>query len=127
MQRENEIWGIIILLAPVGLVYSWHFYWTQMGKAPSRWRDRVTLISLTLVSVVALLWPVMMALTPRADWRSGIGVTHQVEWVESWHTPILRTLLGALMLALIGRPRLIGPIAVACIGTAMFWISSTMP
>ena len=127
MQIEMDILGVIALLAPVGLVYSWHFYWTQIRKAPSQWRDRATLLSLALVSLVALLWPVMMVLTPRADWGTGLGVAHQAQWVESWHTPILRSLLGAFVLALLGRPRLIGPIAIACIGTAIFWIGSTMP
>jgi hypothetical protein len=123
----NDIAGIIALIAPVGLVYSWYFYFTRMRKAPLGWRGRITLLSLALVSIVALIWPVMMVLTPHADWGSGLGVAHQVQWVESWHTPILRTLLVALVLAFFGRPRLIGPIVVASIGTAIFWIGSTMP
>ena len=127
MQIEMDILGLIAPLAPVGLFYSWYFYWNQMRKAPSHWRDRVTLSSLALVSRVSLLWPVMMVLTPRADWGTGVGVAHQVQWVESWHTPILRSLLVAFVLALLGRPRLIGPIAIACIGTAIFGVGSTMP
>jgi hypothetical protein len=127
MQIEMDVLGFIALLAPVGLVYSWYFYWTRMRKAPPHWRDRVTLLSLGLVSLVVLLWPVMMMLSPRADWGSGLGVAHQVQWVESWHTPILRSLLVAFVLAMLGRRRLIGPIAIACLGTAIFWVGSTMP
>ena len=118
---------VLVLLAPVGLIYSWHFYLTQMRKEAASWRNRATLTSLGLVSQTALLWPVMVALLPRADWGSGLGVDHQVQWIESWHRPILRALLIALLLCLFGRPRLIVPVAIACIGTALFWISSTMP
>jgi hypothetical protein len=124
---SNLIATAIVLLAPVGLIYSWIFYSTRMSRDPSRWHDRATLLSLTLVSLAALLWPVMALLMPRADWGSGLGVRHQVQWVEAWHPPILRTLLLAFVLSLLGRPRLIGPIAVACVGTGLFWLSSTMP
>jgi hypothetical protein len=117
---------IVVLLAPVGLMYSWHFYLTRMRR-DAGWRNRVTLLSLALVSLVALLWPIMGMLMPRADWGSGLGVDHQVQWIESWHRPILRTLLVAFVLCFFGRPRLIAPIAIACVGTALFWISSTMP
>jgi|ERR1017187_7613616 hypothetical protein len=127
MKGENLIATVIILLAPAGLIYSWAFYLRRMRREPTKWRNRATLISLTLVSLVALLWPVMVVLMPRATWGSGLGVAHQVQWVEAWHTPVFRTLLVALVLALFGRPRLIAPMAVACVGTAMFWLDSTMP
>jgi hypothetical protein len=128
MERATDIAEIVVvLLAPVGLIYSWHFYLTQMKRESAGWRNRVTLLSLGLVSLVALLWPIMFMLMPRADWGSGLGVGHQVEWIESWHRPILRTLLVAFFLCFFGRPRLIAPIAIACVGAAVFWISSTMP
>ena len=128
MKGENLVATIIILLAPAGLVYSWAFYLRRMRREPTTgWRNRATLLSLTLVSLVALLWPVMALLMPRADWGSGLGVGHQVQWVEAWHRPIFRALLLAFVLGLLGRPRLIGPIAVACVGTGLFWLFSTMP
>jgi hypothetical protein len=127
MLKGNFIATVIVLLAPAGLIYGWFHYLTRMREEPACWRNRTTLLSLALVSLVALLWPVMAALVPRADWGSGVGVSHQVEWVEAWHKPIFRTLVVALVLGLVGRPRLIGPIAVACVGTALFWLFSTMP
>jgi hypothetical protein len=128
MERAADIAEIVVvLLAPVGLIYSWHFYLTQMNRESAGWRNRVTLLSLALVSLVAFLWPVMFMLMPRADWGNGLGVGHQVEWIESWHRPILRTLLVAFLLCFFGRPCLIAPIAIACVGAAVFWISSTMP
>src|SRR6266403_4118358 len=123
MKGANLVATIIILLAPAGLIYSWAFYLRRMRREPiTSWRNHATLLSITLVSLAVLLWPIMAALTPTADWRSGLGVDHQVQWVEAWHTPILRSLLVALVLTFFGRPRLIAPIAVACVGTAMFWL-----
>jgi hypothetical protein len=123
----NAVVVVVVLLAAAGLVYSWFFYSTRMKKEQPGWRTRTTLVSLLLVSLVVLLWPVMVVLAPRADWASGGGVGHQIEWIEAWHKPVLRSLLVAFVLGLFGRPRLILPIAVACVGTALFWLASTAP
>lgn len=127
MKGEDVVATIIVILAPAGLIYSWVFYLTRMRREPTTWRHWVTLLSMVLVSAVVLLWPIMLALMPRADWGSGLGVAHQVQWVEAWHRPIFRILLVALVLALLGRPRLVAPMAFACVGTAMYWLFSTMP
>ena len=124
---ENTIATALVLLAPVGLFYGWFFYLTRMRHEPRNWRNGIAVVSLALVSLTALSWPVMALLMPRADWESGAGVGHQVQWVEAWHKPVFRALLLALALGLLGRPRLILPIAIACIGAALFWLFSTMP
>lgn len=124
---ENTIATVLVLLAPVGLIYGWFFCWTRMRHESGNWRNRITVVSLALISLAALAWPIMASLMPRADWGSGVGVGHQVVWVEAWHKPIFRTLLVALALGVLGRPRLILPIAIACVGTALFWLFSTMP
>lgn len=127
MQIEMDILGLIALLAPVGLIYGWNSYFTRIRKEPAGWRNRASILSLVLASLGALLWPIMLAFEPRADWRSYVGVAEQVHFVESFERVAVRTLLLAFVLCFFGRPRLIGPIAVACIGTAIFWIGSTMP
>jgi hypothetical protein len=124
---ENMIATLIILLAPVGLLYGWFFYLKRMRHEPRSWRTWITVVSLALASLAFLLWPVMALLAPRVDWATYAGAKDQVEWVEAWHKPIFRTLLGALVLCLFGRPRLILPIAFGCVGTALFWLFSTMP
>jgi hypothetical protein len=98
-----------------------------MRREPSGWRNRVTLLSLTLVSLAVALWPVMLGFVPPADWRSAAEIEHQTQWVEAWHPPVFRTLLVALVLCIFGHPRLIAPIAVTCVATALFWLFSTMP
>jgi hypothetical protein len=91
MKGGNLVATFIIPLAPAALIYGWVFYLRRMRREPTTgWRNRATLLSLTLVSLAVLLWPIMAALTPTADWGSGLGVGHQVQWVEAWHTPILR-------------------------------------
>jgi hypothetical protein len=125
MAVVNAVVVVLVLLGAAGLVYSWFFYLAQMKKEPSDWRTRATLVSLLLVSLAVLLWPVMLVLAPRADWGSGAGVGHQIEWVEAWHRPVLRILLVAFVLGLFARPKLILPIAFACVGAALFLLAST--
>lgn len=127
MQVEGDIAAFIALLAPVGLIYGWHFYFTRIRREPAGWRNRISLVSLMLASLGALLWPVTMVFAPKADWRNYVGVAQQVHFVESWEKVAVRTLLVAFVLCFFGRPRLIAPVAVACIGTTLFWIGSTMP
>ena len=124
---ENLVPRLVILLAPVGLLYGWIFYWTRMRYEPRSWRIWITLVSLTMVSLAVLSWPVVALLAPKVNWVTYSGVKDQMEWVEMWHKPIFRTLLAALVLCFFGRPRLILPIAVACVGTGLFWLFSTMP
>lgn len=68
----NTVATILILLAPVGLVYAWVFCWTRMRPEPGNWRGWATLGSLVLASVAILLGPVSRVLMPRGDWQSGV-------------------------------------------------------
>lgn len=122
----NLIATIVVLSAPVMLIYGWVCDFTPASEESVGWRGRATLLSLVLVSLAVLLWLLMELLMPGADWRTGAGVGHQVAWVARARVA-LYALLVALVLGLFGRPRLILPIAVACIGTGLFWLVSTMP
>ena len=122
----NVVATILVLLAPVALIYGSVCYFTPRTEEPPSWRGRSTLLSLILASLVILLWPVMMVLMPGADWRSGVGVGHQVQWVSFWVRAVFRSLLAALILGVVGRPRLIFPIVVGCVGTGLLWLFSTM-
>jgi len=123
----NLVATIVVLLAPVGLIYGWVRYFTPASGEPAGWRGRTALLSLTLVSLAGALWLVTMLHMPGADWRSGAGVGDQIVWVYARARVALYALLTALVLCLFGRPRLILPIAVACVGTGLFWVFSTMP
>jgi hypothetical protein len=65
---ENIIATVIILLAPVGLLYGWIFFWTRLRHEPQGWRTWVTVVALALASFAALSWPIMAVLAPKADW-----------------------------------------------------------
>jgi hypothetical protein len=56
-----------------------------------------------------------------------VGVGREVQWADAWERGAVRILLVALILCLFGRPRLILPIAVSCVGAALFWFFSNMP
>lgn len=122
----NVVATILVLLAPVGLIYGWVCYFTPASREPVGWRSRATLLSLTLVSLAVLLWFETMVHLPGADWSTGAGVEHQVAWEYARARAALCASLVAFVLCLFGRPRLILPLAVACIGTGLFWLFSTM-
>ena len=127
VRLTSDLAAFLILLSQTGLIYGWYFYFARMRKSVFSWRDRSSMTSLVLASLVALFWPLMMVFTPKADWISGVGVAHQVEWVNSCTRLALWALLVSFVVALFGRPRLIAPILIACVGAAVFWIGTTMP
>jgi len=124
---ENIIVTALVLLAPLGFVYSWYFYVRRMPWNASGWRGRVTLGSLALLSLAILLWPITRITMPSANWQTYAGVGEQLRWVDAGVWIALRILLAALALSLFGRPRLILPIVVACVGTGLFWIYGNIP
>ena len=65
---ENLIAIVLVLLAPVGLLYGWIFFWTRMRHETRSWRTWVTVVSLALASLAVVSWPVIMLLKPQADW-----------------------------------------------------------
>ena len=118
---------ILILLSPAGLVYAWYFYWVRMKTEPENWRSHVTLASLVLASIAILLRPICRVFMPKVNWQSGVGVDREVQWADAWERGAVRVLLVALIPCLFGKPRLILPIAVACVGAAFFWVFGNMP
>jgi hypothetical protein len=122
----DNVMTAIILIAPFAAIYSWFYCITRLRKEPAHWRNRASVASLVLTSLAAALWPLivllMFKLIPNdKDW----GV--RAAWAEAWHPHIFRALLAALVLSFLGRPRLIIPLALASIGTALFGVLSTAP
>jgi len=127
MRIENAIATVIIVLAPVGLIYGWYVYVTNIRKEHSNWRKRFSLMSLVLVSLSVLLWPLMITLVPKADWTANVGVAKQVEFVYSFARFGLGLLFFGFVLCFFGRRRLIALMVVSCVGIALFWLSTTIP
>ena len=120
MPVEGAIATILALLAPVEFIYGWHFYCRRIRREPSGRRNRISVLSLVLASLGALLWPVTMMFAPKADWGSCVGVAQQLHFVEACEIVATSTLLIAFVLSFFGRPRLIAPIAIAGFGTTLF-------
>ena len=118
---------VIVLLAPVGLVYGWFFYLVTMSKELWGWRKWVTVVDLGLVSVAIVMWPVARMTAPAVNWQTWAGAGAYMDWVDSWGRVALRILLAALALSLFARRRLVVPMVVASVGTGLFWIFSNIP
>jgi len=124
---ENDALAILILLSPIGLIYSWWFFLARMRKSPWLWRTYTTLTSILIVSLAGLLLPVVAVLSPHVEYAGDYaGVPQQLAFLTAWQRPILRALAVAFFLSFLARPRLIAPIAVACVAIAALWLELTM-
>src|SRR5262249_55922308 len=123
----NIIPTIVVLLAPVGLIYGWYFFFARMWKVETGWRSHVTLVTLILISVVVVMWPIARITAPEVNWHTWVGAGAYMHWVGAWEKVSVRILLASLVLSFFGRPRLILPISFACVGIGLFWISSDIP
>jgi hypothetical protein len=127
MQIENDLAELLIVLAPAGLAYSWYFYFAKLREEPIGWRNSLTLISLALISLALLLWPAVMMLAPKVNSATFAGAPEYLHFVYVGARAGLGISLMTFVAGLFGRPRPIGPIAVACVGTVLWWLVSTMP
>jgi hypothetical protein len=60
-----------------------------------------------------------------AFWGSDFGL--QIQTAQTWTKVSVRICALSLVLSFFGRLRLIVPVACACVGTAVFWVMSTIP
>ena len=103
-----------------GFGYSSYFLLKVSGTTGLRWREWISLSAILLVTVAGLFRLVMPAF-----WGTDFG--SQVRVAETCTKVSVRICTAALVLGVLGRPRLIVPIALASIGTATFWVMSTIP
>jgi hypothetical protein len=101
-----------------GLFYAWLYYLRSLRKEAFPIRNRCTLISLVLVLLALILWPISLIFAPK-DFLS--AVHYGDVWVNFVIMPIC---VAAAVISLIGRPRVIIPILIACLGTVLFWAVS---
>jgi hypothetical protein len=69
---ENRIAAVVVLLAPFGLAYGWYFYFARMSKESLRWRGRVTVVALGLVSLAVVMWPIARITAPKMNWQTWV-------------------------------------------------------
>jgi hypothetical protein len=127
----RTLWEMaFIAFLVIGLLcfaYSWVSLLKMSADKSSGWKDRISILALSMASVAVFLRFTMPAFWPAANWSTGVGVGEQVRFAELWTRICVRTCAAALLVALVGRPRFIVPIAVASLATASFWVMSTIP
>ena len=102
-------------------------FFVRMSKELLAWRKVVTVVALALVSVAMVMWPIARATAPAVNWQTWAGAGAYMHWVAAWGRVALVILLVSFALSFFGRPQLIVPIVVACVGTGLFWIFSNIP
>jgi hypothetical protein len=87
----------------------------------NNWRARVSLVALSIVTLVGLLWLPAGFIAAR---HPGTGKLRIIDEL----TAVAELIFGcALVLSLFGRPKLTIPIALTCLGVGGFWIGTTIP
>jgi len=110
---------LIFVGTPLGFFYGWRMYRNESSKGVSP-RLRASLMGLLAATVSVGLWVMTVLLARAMGWRT---TDPGVSWLIG--TGELLPLLG-LFIALFGRPRLILPIVLTCIGTSLFWYGTTV-
>ena len=110
-----------VILTPFAWAAAWVFALRAILKEPKSWRNRVSLGSLALLTLLGLLWLPVAVYSSRTGSPTGAGFAARMKNVQDWSGVAARGCAVPLVLSFFGRPRLIAPIVIACIGTALFW------
>jgi hypothetical protein len=108
----------VMALGPFAFLYAWLQYSKKLRKEAYPIRNRFTLASLALVSLAVVLWPICWVSIPKSY---SAAMHYGDTWVNFVVMPVC---LVAAVLSLLGRPRVILPIVIACWGTVVFWAVS---
>ena len=117
----------LILITPVAWISAWWFLIGAYKREPRRWRIRLSFTSLALLTIAGLLFIPIAIYNSGVDWKSGEGIETHMRHTLLATAVAIRICGAALLLSLFGKPKLVALIVVACIGTALFWVVSTIP
>ncbi len=121
----NVVGTILVLLAPVSLIYGWVCYFTPKGEETAMaWAGDALVISagFAVDSAVARDDGVNAG-SKLAKWRGSRAPGSTGLVLGEGH---LSFFAGGAGSGFAGRPRLILPIVVGSLGTALLWLFSTM-
>src|SRR5438874_10767865 len=111
-----------VIFAPFAWGTSCWFGLKAITEEPKSWRNRVSICSLTIVTLAGLLWlPAALFLAHKRSGSNFFGTAH------GWAAMAILICACALVLSLFGKPRLVTPIVFTCLGTASFWFGTTIP
>jgi hypothetical protein len=113
--------NILIILTPFAWGTACWFSFKATAQDRKSWRNRLSLVALSIVTLVGLLW------LPAGFIAARDPGTGKFRIIDEW-TAVAEVICGcALILSLFGRPKLIIPIALTCLGAGAFWIGTTIP
>ena len=110
-----------VILTPFAWAAAWVFALRAILKEPKSWRNRVSIGSLGLLTTIGLLWLPVAVYSSGTESLAGAEFAAHLKNVQDWSRLAGRGCAVPLVVSLFGRPRLIAPVAIACIGTALFW------
>ena len=113
--------NIFVILTPFAWAAAWVFALRAILKEPKSWRNRISIGSLGLLTLIGLLWLPVAVYSSGTESAASAGFAVHMKNVQEWSKFAGRGCVLPLVLSFFGRPRLIAPIAMACIGTALFW------
>ncbi len=120
----NAFLDILTVAVVIAGVAAFFYAWFRLLKTSVEklfsWRDGISMAAIALATVAVFLRFVMPAF-----WGSDFG--DQVRFADKWAAVSLKICALGLLVTFFGRPRLIAPIGIACVGTAVFWVMSTIP
>jgi len=105
-----------IILTPLAWGASWWFSLKAIAQERTNWRNKMSLAALAIATITGWLW------LPAAFYAS----SHLVV-VDKWVSIAVLLCAVAIIVCFFGKPKLIIPIALTCLGTASFWVGSTVP
>jgi hypothetical protein len=110
-----------IVLTPFAWGTACWFALKAIALDRKNWRNKVSVTALGITTLAGLLS------LPAGFYSAHSPGTGKFRTIDEW-TAVAVVMCGlALVLSLLGRPKLIIPIALACMGTASFWIGTTIP
>lgn len=111
----------LIFAAPVAWISAWWFLLAAHKRELRNWRNRVSFVSLVLVTVAGLLFIPIRIYNSGMDWKS--ADTHMRHTLAAANIAI--KICGiSLLLSFFGKPKLIALIAIVCVGTWLLWALS---
>ena len=114
----------LIFAAPVAWISAWWFLITGQEREPRDWRNRVSFVSLSLLTVAGLLFIPIRIYNSGANWRTAGGFDTHLRHTLAAAAIAIRTCGAALLLSFFGKPKLIALIAIGCVGTWLLWAIS---
>lgn len=114
----------LIFAAPVALIAAWWLLIIGEKRGRRSWRNRVTLVSLVLLTRAGLLFIPVTIYNSGTHWKSAGELDTHMRHTLTAAAIAIRTCGIALLLSFFGEPRLIALIAIGCIGTWLLWAIS---